>query len=248
MAEASSSVWYETDGARLRILTSGQPDGDGRLQGALEIDLKPGWKTYWRDPGASGVPPSIDISRSVNVASLDMSYPAPDRFDDESGSWVGYKHSVMLPVSFRVAAGQPVEIAADVFIGVCEAVCVPVQATFSLDPAIDADNLDHAAAIQNALAQIPSAAQPDFGVTLLSANDKQIVLSAAFPGSKDKVGFFLAGVDGYMFGAPVQSEMSGKVVFIVPILDKPAEKPAGAGLPYTLVTQAGAVDGVVPFP
>lgn len=248
-AEASSSAWHETEGVRLRILTSGQPDGDGRLQGALQIDLKPGWKTYWRDPGASGVPPSIDIARSVNVASLNIGYPVPSRFDDGPGSWVGYKHSVLLPVTFRATTpGQPVEIAADVFIGVCEAVCVPVQTSLVVDPAINAESADDAAAVTMAFAGLPSSAEPEFGATLLSSGDKQMVVSASFPGDTATAELFVAGTDGYVFGTPLRSDMGGKPVFIVPILDKPASPPSAGGLPYTLATQAGAVDGLLPYP
>ena len=61
-ALASSSAWHEAEGVRLRLVTSGQADASGMLKGVLQIDLDRDWKTYWRDPGGSGVPPSIDIS------------------------------------------------------------------------------------------------------------------------------------------------------------------------------------------
>ncbi len=54
---ASSSDWFETEGARIRLVTTGKPAADGKLKGMLDIELKPGWKTYWRDPGDAGVPP-----------------------------------------------------------------------------------------------------------------------------------------------------------------------------------------------
>ena len=63
---------------------TGPADEKGVLQGALEIDLKPGWKTYWRDPGDAGVPPTIDATASSNVASAELSFPAPHRFDEAS--------------------------------------------------------------------------------------------------------------------------------------------------------------------
>ena len=59
-ALASSSDWYEAEGGRVRLVTSGAADENGVIEGALEIDLKPGWKTYWRDPGDAGVPPTLD--------------------------------------------------------------------------------------------------------------------------------------------------------------------------------------------
>ena len=49
----------------MRLVTTGSRDADGRLEGILDIELKPGWKTYWRDPGDAGVPPTIDVSAST---------------------------------------------------------------------------------------------------------------------------------------------------------------------------------------
>src|SRR3954453_13341134 len=68
-ALASSSAWYDADGGSIRLLTSGAPAERGVVQGALQIDLKPGWKPYWLDPGDAGVPPSLDASASRNIAS-----------------------------------------------------------------------------------------------------------------------------------------------------------------------------------
>ncbi|MCH9747383.1 MAG: hypothetical protein K0U57_05090, partial [Alphaproteobacteria bacterium] len=30
---------------------------DGRRISAVQLTLEPGWKTYWRAPGSSGIPP-----------------------------------------------------------------------------------------------------------------------------------------------------------------------------------------------
>ena len=40
------------------------------FRAGVEIKLKPGWKTYWRYPGDSGVPPVLDFSESQNVKSV----------------------------------------------------------------------------------------------------------------------------------------------------------------------------------
>ena len=50
----------------------------GRVfRAGIEIKLKQGWKTYWRYPGDSGVPPAFDFSKSQNVKSVTVLYPAP---------------------------------------------------------------------------------------------------------------------------------------------------------------------------
>lgn len=248
-AAASSSPWHMAEGVRMRLVTTGLPAADGTLRGALQIDLKPGWKTYWRDPGSSGVPPSIDLSRSAGAALLDVGYPAPMRFDDESGPWVGYKHSVAFPLSFRVtSAGEPVQIDADVFIGICQDICIPVQASFAVDVAGDPGNAEDAAVVDAALAALPASAEPGFGIKPRSADETGMTVEAAFSGDPDSVELFVAGADGYAFGAPTKAVEGRSAVFTLPILERPEAKPAGDGLPYTLVTQSGAVQGRLPYP
>jgi len=248
-AFASKSVWHSVEGGGVRLVTSGVADASGIIRGALEIALKPGWKTYWRDPGDAGVPPTIDIAPSTNIASAVLDYPPPSRFDDGYAVWAGYKEPVALPVTFTVAVpGQPSMIEADVFLGICETICVPVQARLSVDPAGDPDNADDRAAVDAAFAALPGPEQPDFGVTLIAGAADEVLVEAAFAGDAAAVEFFLAASDGYYFGPPERREQGGKLMFRVPILERPAEKPQTGGLAYTLVTGAGAVAGQLPFP
>lgn len=248
-ASASSSAWFSTEGARLRLVTSGPADADGVIHGVLTIDLKPGWKTYWRDPGGSGVPPNVDVSKSANIAAAEIRFPAPLRFNDESGVWVGYKHSVDFPVDFRIASTGPAEIRADIFIGICQTICVPVQAHLVLDPAGEADSPDDAALLAAARQALPGPAGNGFEAQLLRSDPKQLTVAASVPPGSEIGDLFLAGTEDYMFGPPVKNGSSGgRTVFTVPILTAPAAKPAGAGLAYTLVSDKGAVEGLLPFP
>lgn len=233
----------------MRLVTSGKPDAAGRVEGVLEIALRPGWKTYWRDPGDSGVPPQIDISASTNVSGALLSFPAPQRHDDGYGAWAGYDHSVALPVVFTLASPeQAASIDAQVFLGMCETICIPVQATLKLDPAAEAGNPGDAALVKVGFAALPHPARPGFEAKLASSDRETLVVEADVPGDPTAVDFFLAGEDSYMFGLPQRQETQGKVTFKVPILDRPATAPAGAGLFYTLTAAEGAVQGFVPYP
>src|SRR5262245_22671608 len=161
-ALASSSDWHEADGGRVRLLTSGEPDEHGVLRGALEIDLKPGWKTYWLDPGDAGVPPSLDVTGNRNIAMAEMQFPAPQRFDDGNAIWAGYKGPVTFAVNFTLAdRAAPTTVDAKVFLGICETICVPLQASLHVDTASDPDNADDAATVQAAFDSLPGPEQPD---------------------------------------------------------------------------------------
>jgi DsbC/DsbD-like thiol-disulfide interchange protein len=248
-AQASSSAWYNSEGGKVRLVTSGKPDEAGKIHGVLDIALKPGWKTYWRDPGDSGVPPQLDISGSTNIADARLSFPAPQRHDDGYGKWAGYDRPVSLPVTFTLSApGQPATIDADIFLGICETICIPVQTRLAVDPASDPDNMADSALVKTAQAMLPSPARSDFGIRVLPGDHETLVVEAHSPGNRDAIDFFVAGERNYMFGAPVRSEKDGKLVFSVPILDRPSATPKDGGLYYTLTSAEGAVDGLLPFP
>jgi DsbC/DsbD-like thiol-disulfide interchange protein len=99
----------------------------------LDIVLDKGWKTYWRVPGDAGVPPQFDWSRSRNVKSVTMLWPAPRRFTAEGGETIGYEDRVVFPVDVVAKdRGQPIGLALDAFLGVCEKICIPVKLEMSL--------------------------------------------------------------------------------------------------------------------
>lgn len=246
-AQASSSAWLDTDGARIRLVTAGEPDAQGRLKGMLDIQLKPGWKTYWRDPGDAGVPPTIDVSANPDIERVDIDFPVPQRHDEGDFQWAGYDHPVALPVTFTFKAGSgssPID--ADVFLGVCETICVPVQAKFSVDPAAASDDPLDQAGVTAAFAAIPEAAKPGFSVTLADNSPTHATFEASFEGTPSTAELFVAGADGYVFSTPVRQERDGKTFFAVEVT-RPDETPLGPGLHYTLATDAGAVSGVVPY-
>ena len=69
------------------------------LHAGVEIRLDTGWKTYWREPGDSGVPPTFDFAGSDNVKSVTVLWPAPERFPDGAGgNSIGYVGRIVLPL------------------------------------------------------------------------------------------------------------------------------------------------------
>ena len=97
-SEASS--WDNGTHSAARLIAAGamRQQGELRLRAGVELKLKPGWKTYWRYPGDSGVPPRFDFARSENVRDVTVLWPAPQRFSDGSGSSIGYAGSVVFPL------------------------------------------------------------------------------------------------------------------------------------------------------
>ena len=95
-------------------------------------------------------------SGNPDIERVDIDFPAPQRHDEGDFQWAGYDYPVALPVTFSFKPGSgssPIE--ADVFLGVCETICVPVQAKFSVDPASDPDDPLDEAGVTAAFAALP---------------------------------------------------------------------------------------------
>jgi DsbC/DsbD-like thiol-disulfide interchange protein len=120
--------------ARLVAAQASNASGVRTFRAGVEIKLKPGWKTYWRYPGDSGVPPVLDFSKSENVSGVTVLYPAPALFADGAGGRsIGYKGDVMLPIHVRAQDdGRPVLLRLKLDYAVCENLCVPAQANLEL--------------------------------------------------------------------------------------------------------------------
>jgi len=110
----------------------GWRQSDGTHMAAVHIDLEKGWKTYWRVAGGGGIPPTFDWSGSTNIKSSEIKWPAPQVFDDYDTQTIGYKDSLILPIVFTAKdPTKPMAIGGMIDFGVCENVCVPVQAKLS---------------------------------------------------------------------------------------------------------------------
>ena len=102
VAAGSASAFAEgrlqkSDFTSLRLLNAGMESGEWKA--GIEITMKPGWKTYWRVPGESGVPPQFDWAASENAGNMQVDMPVPKRFRDDNGEGIGYQGTVVFPVS-----------------------------------------------------------------------------------------------------------------------------------------------------
>src|SRR5436190_9375548 len=132
---ADASPWDGTERAAVRLIAGAPLKKDGATIGraGAEIRLAPNWKTYWRYPGDSGIPPRFDFSKSRNVKSVTVRWPAPQRLADESGVSIGYKHDVVFPLEVTPQDSEkPVMLALKIDYAVCEKICVPADGNAEL--------------------------------------------------------------------------------------------------------------------
>src|SRR5690349_19517202 len=125
---ADESPWSDDVRSATRLVAGSGKSGDAQLRAGVEIKMQPGWKTYWRYPGDSGVPPHFDFSGSENLKSATVLYPAPHLFTDETGQTLGYKDRVILPlVVSPLEPSKPVQLRLKLDYAVCEKLCVPAE-------------------------------------------------------------------------------------------------------------------------
>jgi len=165
-AQAETTDWATNEGGRMRIVALA-PDARGIVRGALQIEPKAGWITYWRGPGDAGIPPHISFPETSGVSLKNMSYPVPRLFDNGEIRDVGYDMPVSFPFELSVKdANQPSAITASAFIGICRNICIPFQADFNLSLQADAGtSFAEAMIINDAEAKLPEAPAADFSVT-----------------------------------------------------------------------------------
>lgn len=153
LALMAAPVWAEMPKASITLL-SGWRMENGNHMAALHVVLDPGWKTYWRAPGDGGIPPELDWTGSENLATVAYHWPVPEVLDVSGMTTIGYREELLLPIEVTPdVAGEDVTLSAELLLGICEQICVPVNET--LDATLPADGTDPDPAILRALERRP---------------------------------------------------------------------------------------------
>lgn len=114
------------------LLANVLPQNDEQHLLFLSLDLKPGWKTYWRLPGRFGLAPELDWQRSSNTTSVQTFFPQPILFEEAGGLSIGYDAPTIWPVLITVqSAEDPVTIDLTLDVGLCAVLCLPEKVTLS---------------------------------------------------------------------------------------------------------------------
>jgi DsbC/DsbD-like thiol-disulfide interchange protein len=254
---ADASPWDGAERAAVRLIAGSQRGTAAATvhRAGVEIRLAPGWKTYWRYPGDSGVPPRFDFARSRNVKSVTVRWPAPQRLTDESGTSIGYKHDIVFPLEVVPQdAAKPVELVLGIDYAVCEKLCVPADGKAELTIGGKGGAQDGKIAQSEALVPRPAALGADGALAIRSAKQEaggarpRIVVDVAAPAGA-AVALFAEGpapdwalpVPEAIAGAPAGQQRFAFELDGLP----PNTKANGATLTLTAVAGDQAIE--VPF-
>jgi suppressor for copper-sensitivity B len=251
-ARAAIGEWVAGEKASVRLLAAGV-DADGNLSGGIEIELEPGWHTYWRSPGDAGMAPVIDFAGSLNIAEPSVAFPAPHRLDDGYAASNVYEDRIVFPFTTKLDnPGAATDLALKLDIGVCAEVCVPEH--FEAKLSVPATKTDLAAEkiLTAAMSAVPGRPEPNiFAVTGLvraGGTDKRPVfeIRAKVPDAESAALFVEGPADWYAAPPVFVSESDGVGLYRVEFDRLTAKSPIeGAAIRITIVAGSRAIEQTV---
>jgi thiol:disulfide interchange protein DsbD len=124
----------------------------------LKIEHQPHWHTYWKNPGDSGLPTTLEWTLPAGVQAAGIQWPTPKKLPIGPLLNYGYEGTVLLPVALTLPADFKAE-ALDVKLHaewlVCKDVCIPESGDFALRLPAQAATAGHTALFAAATAAQP---------------------------------------------------------------------------------------------
>lgn len=189
-----ASAWAAVPHGAARLIAGAAHESTGGvwLRAGVEIRLAPGWHTYWRYPGASGVPPTFDFTASENLKSAAVLWPAPVVFaDGVGGRSIGYVDDVVFPLRIdALDAKKPVSLHLKFAYAICRELCLPAEADLTLGLSRPGSAGAHETALAAAEGRVPrrvalSEAATMFGIRAVyrerGPERKRVVVDVAAP-------------------------------------------------------------------
>ena len=215
---------------------------DGSRMTAVHLVLEPGWKTYWRTPGDTGVPPHFDWTGSTNMADARPVWPRPEVIVSGGERTLGYHDELVLPVRITSArADAPVDLKLALDFGLCRDICVPAHVTLNASSSDAAPDPRIAAA----LARVPVPASGLECELSDIADGVQVTAHVAAPARPGETAALeLAQDDVWKFAQP-QMSRDGDLLTAAADFVAPTGKPFALNtgkLRLTLIHDGGAVE------
>lgn len=177
----------------------------------LHFRIRPGWHIYWRNPGDSGYPPSLNWKLPNGARAGEIVWPAPARLPVGPLTNFGYSGEVMLSVPLTLSGESPggrLPVRVEAHWLVCEETCIPESATLAIDLAVaDSARPDPAAAALFATARQrwPAAAPPADWALHAETEAGGVALHLRVPGNPPSGLQFFPFAEGLMHAAAEQT-------------------------------------------
>ena len=104
----------------------------------LKITHQPHWHTYWKNPGDSGLPTTLEWTLPAGVTAGEIAWPAPKSIAIGTLTNYGYEDTLVLPVPLTISPAFQAGLTGDLEIKlnaswlVCRQECIPQDGNFVL--------------------------------------------------------------------------------------------------------------------
>ena len=232
----------------------------------LKIAHQPHWHTYWKNPGDSGLPTTLEWTLPAGVAAGEIQWPTPAKLPIGPLMNFGYEGTLLLPVPVTVPAGfaaqtLDVKLRADWL--VCKEVCIPESGEFALQLPVQAATAAHAGLFDAARAALPQPVPGAQATAAVQGGDlvvrvaglpaawqgKPLTLLPETPGVLQNAAKPVAAWNGDTWSAtlPLDPQRSDGPQRMPVVLTTP-DAPAGLQLALQVTTPWPAVAAVAPLP
>ncbi len=248
----SATSWQAQNYVKTRLIidkADWQNQQDALMAG-IHIKMDEGWKTYWRYPGDSGLPPRFDWSGSKNLKKALVLWPAPTRYKDSAGSSIGYKKEVIFPVLIEPKdPSQPVDLTLKMEFAVCADICIPAEANHQVKSGRDGIfSRSYASLLSRYLGRVPgngntnkSGLKVSDTKARLSGEAPFLSINAQFPSGAQGADLFIEGPEGFYLAPAerVSETEDGTIKFKVDLTkgDDPSDL-KGKTVTLTLVSKS----------
>ena len=140
-AQNSSKAVVTTPQVRAELLAHA-PDGadPGKTVWlGLQLTHQPDWHTYWRNPGDSGLPITVQWTLPAGISAGDIAWPLPKKIPIGNLANYGFDGTVLLPVPLTISqdfkpglTNNEIEVKLKANWLVCRKECIPEEGEFAL--------------------------------------------------------------------------------------------------------------------
>lgn len=178
---------------------------------ALDFKLEPHWHIYWQNPGASGLPVEVEWDLPEGLVAGEIQWAAPERIELAGMMNYGYEDAVTLIVPIQAAEdfelGAALPIKAEVSWLVCEELCMPGDASLSLELTAGSEAVKsaEAPAFEAARERLPEAIAPWQVSAVIDAKELVLTIEQGSSSAIPSDLYFYADKEGVIEPSAVQT-------------------------------------------
>jgi thiol:disulfide interchange protein len=186
---------------QVQLLLSASPVRPGdTIWAGVDLKMDPGWHTYWKNSGDSGIATQIKWQLPPGVTAGEIHWPAPKKLPPVEVTTYGYEGETMLLVPLTLASNLnpgPLTLSAKVSWLECQDQCIPGSATVTAQLTVGSETKTSPddAAIETWKVKTPQSSQgwpvQAYWEKPAAADTRLLIIKGGFPISEDALHYSL---------------------------------------------------------